>query len=308
MRIIFIAYATLVGACVGSFLNVCITRWPEGLSVVRPRSRCPRCERPIAWYDNVPVVSWLLLRGRCRGCALPISPLYPSIELGTALIWFASAYAYGLSFVAVRVAIFATLLLGVAVTDLRTYTIPDGFTVTGFLFLLGAAVAGVFLGDQGPFVGPWNAFLGACVGAGAIAIVGWLGEAALKKEAMGFGDVTLMAFVGAAMGPELALLTVFVGAAIGAITFLLVVLPMSRIRRTPSANMAAPQGAIAVAAGPADVPVALNEDPVAEDETAVDAYGLPHVPFGVFLAPAAIVTLIYGRRLIDLYLAYMAGA
>jgi leader peptidase (prepilin peptidase)/N-methyltransferase len=275
---------------------------------VRPRSRCPRCERQIVWYDNIPLISWLMLRGKCRGCALPISPLYPSIELGTALIWLATACTYGPSFVAVRVAIFATLLLGVAVTDLRTYTIPDGFTVTGFLFLLCAAVVGVFLGDQGPFVGPWNAFLGACVGAGAIAIVGWLGEAALKKEAMGFGDVTLMAFVGAAVGPELALLTVFVGAAIGAITFLLVVLPISRMRRAPSANFAAPQSAMAVATGPADVPVVLASDSVAEDETRVDAYGLPHVPFGVFLAPAAIVTLIYGRRLIDLYLAYMAGA
>jgi len=307
MLIVFLAYATLVGACVGSFLNVCITRWPEGLSVVRPRSRCPRCERPIAWYDNIPVISWLVLRGKCRGCGLPISPLYPSIELVTALIWLASAITYGPTFVALRMAIFATLLLGVAVTDLRTYTIPDGFTVTGFLFLLGAAVVGVFLGDQGPFVGPWPAFLGACVGAGAIAIVGWLGEAALKKEAMGFGDVTLMAFVGAAVGPELALLTVFVGAAIGAIVFLLVVLPISHLRRTLRASVAVPQGAVAVAAGPADVPVALTSEPVTDDAT-VDAHGLPHVPFGVFLAPAAIVTLIYGRRLIDFYLAYMAGA
>ena len=307
MRIVFLAYATLVGACVGSFLNVCITRWPEGLSVVRPRSRCPRCERPIAWYDNIPVISWLVLRGKCRGCGLPISPLYPSIELATVLIWLASAIAYGPSFVALRMAIFATLLLGVAVTDLRTYTIPDGFTVTGFLFLLGAAVVGVFLGDQGPFVGPWDAFLGACVGAGAIAIVGWLGEAALKKEAMGFGDVTLMAFVGAAIGPELALLTVFVGAAIGAIVFLLIVLPISRLRRAPRASVAAAQGAMAVAGGPSDVPVGLTSEPLKDDAT-VDAHGLPHVPFGVFLAPAAIVTLIYGRRLIDFYLAYMAGA
>jgi hypothetical protein len=97
---------------------------------------------------------------------------------------------------------------------------------------------------------------------------------------------------------------VFVGAAIGAITFLLVVLPISRLRRVPST----PQTTIAVAAGPADVPVTLAPDPVADDEAQVDSHGLPHVPFGVFLAPAAIVTLIYGRRLIDLYLAYMAGA
>lgn len=268
MRLLALVYAAIVGACVGSFLNVCITRWPEKLSVVRPRSRCPRCEKGIAWYDNIPIVSWLVLRGRCRGCALPISPLYPIVELTTALIWLACAYWFGATFLALRVAIFATLLLGVAVTDLRTYTIPDGFTVTGLLFLLAASLVGLFLDAQYPFVGPLSAILGACTGAGAIAIVGWLGEVALKKEAMGFGDVTLMAFIGAAIGPELSLLTVFVGATLGAVAFLAIVLPIAKMRRRE----------------------------------------LPQVPFGVFLAPAALVTLLYGRRIIDLYLAYLAGA
>ena len=268
MRVLALIYAALVGACVGSFLNVCITRWPEKLSVVRPRSRCPRCGNGIAWYDNFPVLSWLVLRGKCRTCALPISPLYPTVELTTALIWLGSVYVFGASFLALRVAIFATLLLGVAVTDLRTYTIPDGFTVTGLLFLLVASFAGVFVAPQEPFVGPFAALLGACTGAGAIAIVGWLGEVALKKEAMGFGDVTLMAFIGAAIGPELSLLTVFVGAAIGAVAFLAVVLPVAKLRKRE----------------------------------------LPLVPFGVFLAPAALVTLLFGRRLVDLYLAYLAGA
>lgn len=296
---LLLVYAALIGACVGSFLNVCITRWPEGLSVVRPRSRCPRCNAGIAWYDNVPVLSWLLLRGRCRGCSLPISPLYPSIELVTAVIWLLSASAYGPTLTALRVAVFATLLLGIAVTDLRTYTIPDGFTVTGLLFLLAASTAGVFLGDNGPFVGPWTAVLGACVGAGAIAIVGWLGEAALRKEAMGFGDVTLMAFVGAAVGPELALLTIFIGAAIGAVSFGLIVLPIARLR------LARATPAVATGNGPTTAGVVSDDDgtPGASDSSA-----LPKVPFGVFLAPAAIVTLLHGRRLIDLYLAYLAGA
>jgi leader peptidase (prepilin peptidase)/N-methyltransferase len=307
MRIIYLAYAALVGACVGSFLNVCITRWPAGLSVVRPRSRCPRCERSIVWHDNVPVLSWLLLRGKCRGCALPISPLYPSIELLTALIWLGSAFAFGPTFTALRVAVFSTLLVGVAVTDLRTYTIPDGFTITGFLFLLVAAVAGVLIGDQGPFVGPWGALLGACAGAGAIAIVGWLGEVAMKKEAMGFGDVTLMAFIGAAVGPELALLTVFVGAAFGAITFVLIVLPIARLRAAPSSATNALQFELAMAVAPSRTPgVPGGEEQ--DDGATTDAHGLPHVPFGVFLAPAAIVTLLYGRRIIDFYLAYMVGS
>jgi leader peptidase (prepilin peptidase)/N-methyltransferase len=269
MRAIVLAYAAIVGACVGSFLNVCITRWPENLSVVRPRSRCPRCEKPIAWYDNIPVVSWLVLRGKCRGCGLAISPLYPAVELLVAFIWFACAWKFGATFFAFRLAIFATLLAGVAVTDLRTYTIPDGFTITGFLFLLVTSFAAMFLAsDQFPFAGPFDALLGACTGAGAIAIVGWLGEAALKKEAMGFGDVTLMAFIGAALGPELSLLTVFVGAAIGAVVFLAVVVPIAKLR---------------------------HQD-------------LPQVPFGVFLAPAALVTLLYGRRMVDAYLTYLVGA
>ena len=132
MRAIVLAYAAIVGACIGSFLNVCITRWPEHLSVVRPRSRCPRCERPIAWFDNIPVISWLVLRGKCRGCALPISPLYPAVELFVALIWLACAWRFGVSFLAFRLAVFTTLLVGVAVTDLRTYTIPDGFMSPAF--------------------------------------------------------------------------------------------------------------------------------------------------------------------------------
>src|SRR6478672_11848411 len=154
MRAIVLAYAAIVGACVGSFLNVCITRWPEKLSVVRPRSRCPRCEKRIAWYDNIPLASWLLLRGKCRGCGLPISPLYPGVELLVALLWLGCVWYFGATFFALRLAIFATLLVGVALTDLRTYTIPDGFTVTGFLFVLLTAFAAALLGDQRPFAGP----------------------------------------------------------------------------------------------------------------------------------------------------------
>lgn len=268
MRALLLTYAALVGACVGSFLNVCITRWPENLSVVRPRSRCPRCEKGIAWYDNIPIVSWLVLRGKCRGCGLPISPLYPAIELLVAVIWLAIAWRYGASLFALRLAVFATLLVGIAVTDLRTYTIADGFTITGFLFMLVTAFMGMFFADQMPFAGPFGAILGACTGAGAIAIVQWLGEAALNKEAMGDGDITLMAFIGAAVGPQLSLLTVFLGAAIGAFVFIVLVLPVSKLRGKE----------------------------------------MPQVPFGVFLSPAALVTLLYGRQMIAAYLTYLAGA
>jgi leader peptidase (prepilin peptidase)/N-methyltransferase len=273
--LLFAAWAVifLFGASIGSFLNVCVARWPAGLSVVRPRSRCPRCERPIAWYDNIPLVSWLVLRAKCRGCALPISVQYPLVELAVGVLWVLAVLEFGPGFTALRVGIAATLLLGVLLTDLIHYVIPDGFTLTGFLFALAAAPAAFYLGEVGPFAGPWDAVVGACAGAGLIAIVGWLGEIALGKEAMGQGDVTLMAMVGAMVGPARAFLTIFVAAAIGSAVFLLVVAPVgawrAKRRGTP--------------------------------------FEMPLVPFGVFLAPAGIVTLLWGVDLLDWYLALLAA-
>jgi len=208
-------FAFVIGACVGSFLNVCITRWPHDLSVISPRSRCPRCERPITAIDNIPILSWLVLRGKCRGCGLPISTLYPAIELLTALGWTAAVLAFGPTFTAVRVAVLGTILLGIAVTDARHYLIPDGFTVFGLMFALLTSVVAFFGTETQVFATPYDALVGACAGAGLIAIVGWLGEVVTKREAMGLGDVTLMAFVGAALGPTRALMTVFVGATLG---------------------------------------------------------------------------------------------
>src|SRR5438105_225869 len=122
-------YAAIIGAMIGSFLNVCVYRWPNELSVIRPRSRCPTCETPIAWYDNVPIVSWLVLRGRCRQCATRISIQYPLVELATALIWLASAYRFGWSIEALRMACFLTLLFGIALTDAKYMLIPDQFSL-----------------------------------------------------------------------------------------------------------------------------------------------------------------------------------
>lgn len=267
------AAAFVVGACVGSFLNVCISRWPAELSVVRPRSRCPRCDTPIKWHDNIPVVSWIILRGKCRGCGEPISAQYPAIELLVALIWMGCFMAFEHPFTALRVAVFATVMLGIAVTDLKHYLIPDGFTVFGLVWCLVTVMIGLFIGAVEPFAGPYDAMIGACVGAGAIAIAGWLGEIAFGKEAMGFGDVTLMAVVGAALGPGRTLLTIFIGALIAATVFLLVVYPVSwlRARRTNSEMTQ------------------------------------PLVPFGVFLAPAAIVTLLWGNDLVGWYLHTVVG-
>ncbi len=287
--IFFAAAAFVVGASIGSFLNVCIARWPAEQSVIKPRSRCPGCETPIAWYDNIPIVSWLLLRARCRACGISISAQYPAVELLVAVGWLATVLAFGPTFTALRVAVFGTVMLGIAVTDLKHYLIPDGFTVFGFIFVLATSILAFVIGDISSFADPWGALIGACTGAGAIAIVGWLGEAMLKREAMGFGDVTLMAVVGGAVGPTRALLVIFVGAALGAATFLLVVMPVSRFRRT------------AVAAPAVEV----------EGEATSDGAGgrsdMPNVPFGVFLAPAAVLMLLLGDRLVAWYFGRMGA-
>ena len=267
------ALVFLVGACVGSFLNVCIARWPAGESVVSPRSRCPGCGHAIRWYENVPVLSWLLLRGRCAGCRGAISPQYAVVELLVGLGWLAALAAFGPTLTMVRVAVLGTLLLGVAVTDARHYLIPDGYTIFGLAWVLATAVAGAALGHETAFAGPADALLGACVGAGAISIIGWLADAYFKwrgveKEAMGFGDVTLMAVVGAAVGPWRALLAVFAGAALAALVFPLLVLPLAWLR----------------------------------SRRAGTAFEVPQVPFGVFLAPAALLTLLWGTDLLDWYL------
>jgi leader peptidase (prepilin peptidase) / N-methyltransferase len=262
-------YAFIVGACFGSFLNVCIVRWPAERSVLRPRSRCPQCGNQLAWFENVPILSWVALRGRCRCCDESISVMYPLIELVVACGWLLAVHYYGVSFTALRVAVFGTVLLGVATTDAKHYLIPDGFTLFGLMFALVTSVIAFFLGDTQVFATPYDALVGACAGAGLIAIVGWLGEVVTKREAMGLGDVTLMAFVGAALGPTRALMTVFVGATLGAVAFAGIVIPVALVRRGQTREQ---------------TELALGSTP----------FETPLVPFGVFLAPAALLTLFWG--------------
>lgn len=240
---------------------------------MRPRSRCPKCGNQLAWFENIPILSWVALRGKCRCCDEPISPEYPLIELIVAIGWLFIARHYGFNFLALRVAVFGTMLLGVALTDAKHYLIPDGFTLFGLTFALVTSVVAFFRGETQVFATPYDALVGACAGAGMIAIVGWLGEVVTKREAMGLGDVTLMAAVGAALGPTRALVTVFLGATLGAVAFAGVVIPVSLMRR---------------GGGREQTELALGSAP----------FETPLVPFGVFLAPAALLTLFWGDALL----------
>jgi leader peptidase (prepilin peptidase)/N-methyltransferase len=209
---VVVVVAGMVGAIVGSFLNVCISRWPAELSVVSPRSRCPGCETPIAWYDNVPVLSWLLLRSRCRQCGIVISVMYPLVELATAGLWAFVVTRHGLSLEALQWAMFLTILLGIAMTDARQYIIPDEFS-------LGGLVLGLLFSLSSGWPGLSSALLGAAVGFAVLWVVGWLGTLAFKEEAMGGGDIKMMAMVGAFLGWQGALLTIFAGALVGSLIF-----------------------------------------------------------------------------------------
>lgn len=209
---LFVVYAGVLGAAVGSFLNVCIARLPEGESVVRPRSRCPRCSAPIAWYDNVPVLSWLLLRGRCRHCGEPISPVYPAVELAAVGIWAGVAHLYGPTWEGLVGAVLLSLLLAIAVVDARHYLIPDPLSLGG---LAGGLALSLLPGEPTPLASA----AGAATGFAVLWVVGWAGEKAFRKPAMGGGDMKMMAMVGAFLGPVGALLTIFLGAAAGSLIF-----------------------------------------------------------------------------------------
>jgi leader peptidase (prepilin peptidase)/N-methyltransferase len=197
--------------------------------------------------------------------------MYPVVELATGLIWLGAFLYLDQGFTALRVAVFATILMGAAVTDARHYLIPDGFTATALVWVMATALVAQVTGTHDLFATPYDALVGACTGAGAIAIAGWIGEMILRKEAMGFGDVTLMAAAGAALGPTRALLTIFIGALVGAVSFLLVVYPIGWVRSRKSGAGFEP----------------------------------PLVPFGVFLAPSAVICLLWGNAMMDWYLAYV---
>ncbi|MHB1060078.1 MAG: prepilin peptidase [Rhodanobacter sp.] len=209
----FAAISGVFGLLVGSFLKVCIARWPAEQSVVRPRSRCPQCSNLIAWYDNIPVISWLVLRAKCRHCKLPIPAMYPLVELAVGIIWAWAAWHYLISVEMLRAAVFFTIILGIAMTDAREYIIPDEFSVGGTVLGIGFAFIGGALGWQG-------ALIGAVFGYALLWLVAVVGTRMFGEEAMGGGDIKMMAMIGAFLGWSGVLLTLFLGALLGTLIFL----------------------------------------------------------------------------------------
>jgi len=214
----FTAVVFLFGACWGSFLNVCIYRIPAELSVVKPRSRCPKCMTNLSWRDNIPILGWLALGGKCRYCKAPISVRYPSIELLTALlfvlVWL--RFPYELVLAPHWVLVFG-LILG-SFVDIDEMWLPDRCTIGGmiigpiFSFLIPS-----MHGVEGHLSGLVHSLVGLAFGLGLLWSVALIGRLVLKKDAMGFGDVKLMGALGAFLGVESIVFIVFVSSLLGSV-------------------------------------------------------------------------------------------
>ena len=230
----FTLIAALFGLLIGSFLNVCIYRWTRDLSVIAPRSACPGCNHLIAWYDNIPVLSYLILRARCRHCKTAIPATYPIVELLTALFFAYFVAIYGITLPAAKDCLFAAIMIGLIFSDLDTRLLPDEFTVGGLiaglafsvfiplpptLFAILTDAANLHLSLRVTSFG--EAFTGALIPAAAMWTLGFAFEKLRHKEVLGLGDVKMIAMMGAFLGLGGVVITLLIGSLLGSILGLL---------------------------------------------------------------------------------------
>ncbi|MGH9600793.1 MAG: prepilin peptidase [Terriglobales bacterium] len=293
----------LFGLAFGSFLNVCIYRLPRGLSVVGPRSACPGCNQPIRAADNIPVLSWILLSGRCRNCKTRISSRYAVVELLTAFLFLFCFSTFGLTLPALKYSVFGFLLLGLIFTDAETKLLPDKLTLPGMalgfvfsllvpvedlasLLLPGLVRLPVSSDLAARFYSLADSLLGAAIGASFIYGAGYLYLRVRGVEGMGFGDVKLMGLIGAFLGPRLTVLTLFAASMAGAIfgvsTMLVVWLKRTRRRMVRGHEPAAAARKRAW-------------------RSAQLVYRYYEMPFGVFLGSMALLSAFLGDRFLAWY-------
>jgi leader peptidase (prepilin peptidase) / N-methyltransferase len=222
--------ALVFGLLIGSFLNVCIHRWPRNRSVVRPRSHCVRCRKMIPWYDNVPLLSYLLLGGRCRYCKARISPRYPLVEALTGAVFFYIIATKGPTLNGIKLCAFSAMIIALTFSDLEKRILPDEFTVGGTVLGLVFALL-VTMPDMTAHAvlwllglewsDRWMSFAESLLGAGAPAFFlwggGWLYYKVRHREGLGFGDVKLIAMVGSFLGLRGALFTLIAGSVTGSV-------------------------------------------------------------------------------------------
>ncbi len=214
----FTCVVFVFGACFGSFMNVCIYRIPAELSVVKPRSRCPKCMTNLAWKDNIPIFGWLFLGGKCRYCKAPISARYPTIELLTALLFAAIWFRFPFDPIVAPYSLLVFGLIFGSMVDIDEMWIPDRVTIGGMIVgPIASFLVPMMHGTQSNLDGLIQSLIGLAVGFGSLWTVGIIGRLILKKDAMGFGDVKLMGALGAFLGWEAVIFIVFISSLLGTI-------------------------------------------------------------------------------------------
>ena len=212
-----IAIIFILGTIFGSFMNVCIYRMPKNESIIKPRSKCMSCGKKIAWFDNIPILSYILLLGKCRKCKSKFSPRYMVVELISGIVYVLLYLHFGLSVKFLAMCYLASSLIVVSFIDLDTYEIPDSITLSGIaLGLIISVISPSVMGKTIRLEAGLDSLFGILVGGGIIFILGVLGEFVFKKEAMGGGDVKLLAMIGAFIGWKLAIFTFFLAPFFGA--------------------------------------------------------------------------------------------
>jgi leader peptidase (prepilin peptidase)/N-methyltransferase len=276
-----VAWVVVLGAVVGSFLNVVIARVPAGQSIVRPRSRCPRCEAPIAWYDNVPILSWLLLRARCRSCRAPISLRYPLVEAMCAGAALAALLRHGFSLSALAELVLFALLVALAFIDLDTWLLPHALTWPLIALGLAAGAAGLST------AGTWqSAALGAGLGFASFAAVSWGGAKLFKREALGFGDVWLLSGLGAWLGARALLPIVLLASVQGSVIGIALML-LGRAQPGPAKDEPGAGGSpLSLPAPPEGERIGRGGTLTADEDDWVPPRNA--VPFGPFLVAAGL--------------------
>jgi leader peptidase (prepilin peptidase)/N-methyltransferase len=289
----------VLGALVGSFCNVCACRWPAGESVVSPRSRCPKCLNPIAWFDNIPIFSWLILGAKCRHCEKTISWQYPLVEGLTGVLFLLVYLRFGIVLATPVYMLFCAAMVVVTFQDLADWTIPDEITKPGIPIALGLSLVGMLYPDSGlVVVRPLDAFLGILAGGGCIYLLDRITLILLKKVGMGFGDVKLLAMIGGFTGVQGVFWTLIAASFLGSLVGVPMILYFRYFgRATPpegvaSADAAEPEGDVA------DAGAAGDEE---EDVTLQGHY----LPFGPYLALAGILYIFFGPQSIDWYLEHL---
>lgn len=221
LRAVYLPITAVAGLLIGSFLNVCIYRVMRDLSVVTPRSFCPQCEKPIAWYDNVPLLSFFLLRGKCRGCSTKIPLRYPLVEALTAAAFMLVAYRYGWTLVALKWIVFESLMIVLFWTDLEERILPDEFTLGGavvgiafafFIFVPGVLGQLLLEGRKPVWQSLFNMGVGAALISGPIWLAGMIYAKWRKREGLGLGDVKLLAVMGMFLGLDQGIEALLMGA------------------------------------------------------------------------------------------------